>query len=295
MKLSLLYKIIKKIKKIKDILLPCQVEDFLLRKYFKGTFLSQVEFHLVDYCNLNCACCDHFSPLAPKKNVPVCDVISDFKKLKKIFDNVGKILILGGEPLLHPNLLEIFEPLKEIYPKSELVIITNGILLDSMNEDFWLALKKYNVTLSMTKYPIKVDYGKFLNKCLNMGIKSYFFNENKLKMYKMNLDYKAKNDKYAAYKLCWHKNCHFLRDSKLYLCTPAPNIGFLNKHFNLDFKLTKRDYIDLDKVKSATKINRIFSKPIDFCKYCSDKPLEWGEYSHSKKELSEWVKVESLK
>ena len=60
MKLSTQIKIIDFINKH----IPCFLDDFIARKIAKGTYLSQVEFHLVDHCNLNCAHCDHFTPLA---------------------------------------------------------------------------------------------------------------------------------------------------------------------------------------------------------------------------------------
>ena len=147
MKLHNFGRVVKSIKNISEILLPSRVQDFLTRALGAETFLSQVEFHLVDHCNLNCAHCDHFTPLSKPCFIPVEDILSDFKKLKRIFDNVGKIYILGGEPLLHPQLLELFSPLREIYPKSELIIITNGILLEKMGKDFWNALKEYKISL----------------------------------------------------------------------------------------------------------------------------------------------------
>ena len=291
MKISTTIKVLKILKNLSDKIIPYPFQDYLKRKFGCGTYLSQVEFHIVDHCNLNCAYCDHFTPLADKNFCKIEDIIEDFKKLKKIFDNIGKIFIVGGEPLLHPNLLDILEPLRNIYPKSEIVIITNGILLEKQDDNFFNALKKYNIALSMTHYPLKIDYEGWIKKLNDMGIKSYYFSLNRNKMKKQNLNLKGNNDKKEAFSKCWEKKCHFLRDGKLYICTPAPNIHFLNKYFNLDFKLKKKDYIDINKIKSASYINALFQKPIDFCRYCNDGEIEFEKYSISKKELSEWVKT----
>ncbi len=290
MKLSTLIKIINSIKNTTNKLLPYHFQDFLLRKLGKGTFLSQVEFHIVDHCNLNCAHCNHFTPLASENFCKIDDIISDFKKLKKIFDNIGKIFIVGGEPLLHPELIKILKPLRSIYPKSEIIIITNGILLDKQNEDFFKALKEHNIALSMTHYPIKVDYEGWIKKLDEMGIKAYYFSLDRNKMRKQNLDINGKSNKDKAFSMCHEKNCHFVRDGKLYICTPVPNICFLNKYFSVNFEVKKTDYIDLNKTKSASKINAIFKKPINFCKYCTDKEMEFDTYKISKREISEWVK-----
>ena len=125
--------------------------------------------------------------------------------------------------------------MRNLYPKSEILIITNGILLNKQNDDFWNALKESDITLSMTHYPIKVDYEAYIQKCRNMGIKARYFGLDRDKMQNMSLDVKGKRDKNKAYVRCTRKRCHFLRDGKLYLCTPVPNIRFLNKFFNLNF------------------------------------------------------------
>lgn len=286
MKLSTQIKIIDFINKH----IPCFLDDFIARKFAKGTYLSQVEFHLVDHCNLNCAHCDHFTPLAKEYFADIEDIVNDFKKLKKIFDNIGKIYIVGGEPLLHPDLLKIFNPLRTLYPKSEIIIITNGILLDKQKDEFWEKLKEYDIALSMTHYPLNIDYLGYIEKCKKLGIKAYYFSLNRDKMQKMDLDIKGSRNKKRAFLKCTRKKCHFLRDGKLYVCTPAPNIRFLNEYFNLNFKLDKTDYIDLEKIKSASKINKLFKRPIEFCKYCNDEDLSYDKYRISKKELSEWVK-----
>lgn len=290
MKITALIKLVKFIKNIYTTFIPYKMQDIISRCFFGGTYLSQVEFHVVDHCNLNCAHCDHFTPVSPEYFASVQEVVDDFKKLKKIFDKIGKIYILGGEPLLHPNINEFFEPLKSLYPEAELIVITNGILLNKMPDEFWNSLKKYDVALSMTQYPIKVDYEKYIKKCSELGIKSYFFSSERFSMQKMDLDYKGKQNKANAFKRCWRKQCHFVRDGKLYICTPIPNIKFLNEFFNIKFEVSKSDYIDLSKEKSAAKINKLFSKPVDFCRYCSDTETQFETYKNSQKKLSEWVR-----
>lgn len=289
MRLNTFIKIVKSVRFLYTNIVPFSIQDFIEKSFNNETYLSQVEFHLVDHCNLNCAYCDHFTPLAPKHFVNIDEIINDFKKLKKIFSHIGKIFILGGEPLLHPNLLEIFEPLKNIYPKSEIVIVTNGVLLNKMNENFWSALKSNQISLSMTKYPIKVDYEGYIEKCKELGIKSYLFSAERFSMQKMNLNIKGKSNKTKAFNRCWRKNCHFLRNSKLYVCPLVSNIKYLNDYFNLNFQIENKDYIDINKIKSPSKIKKLFTQPIPFCKYCSDKETPFANYNISKKEISEWI------
>lgn len=289
MKLSTLIKITKTIKN----LMPNVLSDYILKKN-KKRYLSQIEFHIVDHCNLNCAYCDHFTPLAPEWYADIDKILADFRQLKKIYDNIGKIYVLGGEPLLHPNLLEIFKPLKEIFPDSEVTLITNGILLEKQEEIFWKTLSENRISLSMTKYPIKIDYEKFLKKCDDYNIKSYFFAGERNEMYSIQLNHKGDTNIEQAFNRCTRKKCHFLRDGKLYLCTLTPNIPFLNNHFKLNFKIKNKDYIDIYKETSTTKINKFLKNPIPFCAYCPKSEWEKVQYKISKKEIEEWVDVSSL-
>ena len=113
-------------------------------------------------------------------------------------------------------------------------------------------------------------------------------------MNKLDLDYKGNYNPNQSYELCYKKNCHFLQNGKLYHCTLVPNIHFLNKYFDINFPVEKGDYIDLDKIKSPTKINRYLNNKIPFCKYCPDYYTEAMAHKISKKQLSEWVKTDTI-
>jgi len=292
-KLTSLYRLVKNIKKIYDSFIPFFMQDLILKKLNCRT-LSQIEFHIVDHCNLNCAHCDNFTPVSPEWYADVDKVINDFKQLSKIYNNIENIYILGGEPLLHPNLLDFMEPLRNIYPKANIVLLSNGLLLSKQQDSFWDCLKKYNISLSMTKYPINVDYDAILKKCENLGIKSFLFAAERFGMYDIKLNYKGASNVNCSYEICSRKKCHVLRDGKLYHCTFVPNIKFINEYFNLDFKVENSDYIDIYKETSISKINKFLSKSIPFCRYCPEKMPNCVEYSHSKKEITEWVDETTL-
>ena len=85
-------------------------------KIFLGVSLKkpleslQFEVHLVEHCNLNCAGCDNFSSLANPKFLSANEFESDLVRLKDLFgDNCQRIYLMGGEPLLHPELVKFLE------------------------------------------------------------------------------------------------------------------------------------------------------------------------------------------
>jgi len=60
---------------------------------------------------------------------------------------------MGGEPLLHPNICEFLYIARKNFPKTDIRLVTNGLLLKKMPEHFWVALRLTNVKVDMSKYP----------------------------------------------------------------------------------------------------------------------------------------------
>ncbi|MDR0723938.1 MAG: 4Fe-4S cluster-binding domain-containing protein, partial [Endomicrobium sp.] len=68
------------------------------------------EIHVTDHCNLNCKSCSHFSPLAQERYLDLNQFQNDCKRLALLTNGkLEDIIFLGGEPLLHPNLGDIFK------------------------------------------------------------------------------------------------------------------------------------------------------------------------------------------
>jgi MoaA/NifB/PqqE/SkfB family radical SAM enzyme len=96
-----------------------------INAFFNKRFYT-LELEIIEKCNLNCTYC---YPHSSKKS----GKIISFDKLKEIIDNAVKIdikeiVLLGGEPLLHPNWSEILIYAKEKGIKRN-ILYTNGSLI----------------------------------------------------------------------------------------------------------------------------------------------------------------------
>ena len=67
--------------------------------------LFGVEYNLTEHCNLSCYQCDHASPLMPKKFASLADFERDIRAFAEAA-HVEEFRLVGGEPLLHAELLE---------------------------------------------------------------------------------------------------------------------------------------------------------------------------------------------
>ena len=281
--------IIKKLKKIK----------FNIKKYF---VLNKLSFHfcvyLTEHCNLNCQMCNTFSPLAKPKFYSINDYEKDCKQLSKIFRNrTHKIFLMGGEPLLHPDVSEFMKISRKYFPlkKTKIEILTNAILLLSMPESFWTNCKKYNIEIAISKYPINIDYEKIEEKAKEYDIQiSYhkgFVGEIERKSYNYKLDEKGQQDINNAYR-CYSGSVSVLKYGKLYKCPICSNIDIFNTYFNKHFNTCEKDYIDLSKKYSANDILLFLYKPSPFCRYCIipyrkiPNVIDWN---YSKKDIKEWT------
>ena len=116
--------------------------------------LPYLEFHVVDHCNLNCKGCVHFSPLVKTKKFADFEIVKrDFLQLKKLVSYIDKIHILGGEPLLNEELDEYLYLVRDVYPYSEISVVTNGLLLSQMQKKVVDALKDTGAQIRISMYP----------------------------------------------------------------------------------------------------------------------------------------------
>jgi len=119
-------------------------QRFYLQKIDNRFFF---EVQLADHCNLNCASCSHFSPIADEHFLDVDTYKKDCARFAELAGKyVRRIHLMGGEPLLHKNIVDIIEITRSNFKKSIIIIVTNGILLDRMGGNFGMPVKK--ITLS---------------------------------------------------------------------------------------------------------------------------------------------------
>ena len=108
---------------------------------------------LVEHCNLRCCGCDHFAPLAEQEFADLDAFENDFARLSYLVDGKAeKIGLMGGEPLLHPQVKDFLYIARRHFRKTKIRIVTNGVLLLNKKEDFWKACRDNNIIVEVTKY-----------------------------------------------------------------------------------------------------------------------------------------------
>lgn len=105
-------------------------------------------YEVTRHCNLRCARCDRVSPWMPETFASVDEFRRDFDALSAVMD-LDALVISGGEPLLHPELVEFFRLVRSRKYARGIVVLTNGILLHRFTEEMWRLVD----AVEITRYP----------------------------------------------------------------------------------------------------------------------------------------------
>lgn len=278
-------------------ILLCEIAE--LKKQIKKTLpqkqLNILAMDLNAHCNLRCQSCDHFSPLAKEEYYDINQFERDIKRSSELFGNNGiqRFVLEGGECLLNKNLFEYIRILRQYFPSTCANITTNGILLPAQKKEFWQNLKKYNIGIYYTRYPININYEKIENMAKEYSVNLFCANPHeKVKTsYKPPLDLEGKQDERESFLNCYHaNNTVALKNGKIYPCTIAPYIDRFNNYFNKNLELTEKDGIDIFRAETADEILEFLARPIPFCRYCRTKERTSGhKWVISKKSIEEWT------
>ncbi len=257
--------------------------------------LEKIDIHITDHCNLNCRSCTHFSPLADEYFLDIDDFVRDINRLSKILNReLKQMFLLGGEPLLHKELIDFFPVARMSFPNTQLIIITNGILLLNQEPRFWKACRRYNIHIWVSKYDLNLDFNLMSARAKEYGVTLGFTssrrNEDDSKYWgKWTIDPQGKQYYIDSFAHCTIRNCVALKKGKLYTCPISAHIEYFNKQFNTNLNISEYDYVDIYKVESKEALLNALVKPIPFCRFCNTKEYKEGIWAPSKKEISEWV------
>jgi MoaA/NifB/PqqE/SkfB family radical SAM enzyme len=251
--------------------------------------------YAVQHCNLNCKCCTAFSPIADKSFLNIESYKQDMAKLAELTGHrLSCFYVTGGEPLLHPQITEIFSAARKYFPETEIYFMTNGLLLLKMSNDFWENLSKNRIMINLSRYPIPINTDKIQEKAKSYNVTFDYVGGSDVpvkSMWKYPLDINGGQPLKRSYDICTQINrCVTMKDGLIYPCNTIAGIEHFNKYFNKNLKVTAGDVLELHKARDINEVYEFLYTPKPFCKYCNRQGVEFGiEYGNSKKDIGEWT------
>ena len=239
-----------------------------------------ISYHLVDHCNLNCSGCNHFSPLAQKRFADIDKFEKNLLRLNSLI-NITELNLMGGEPLLHPQINDFIKIARKYLPSTKIDIKTNGILLNKMQDSFYESCIKYDINLYITNYLNKNFYRLKNINCDIIDKDKFYFNYiSKTK----NNNTKCNNPGFNNYYNC----CSQLNENgDFHFCGYSANIHFYNEYYKYDIPVIKdKDYFNIYETNlSFIDIIKLYYSKRPFCSYCTNHILgDWHKFNN----IDEW-------
>ena len=247
--------------------------------------LTYLELHLTDHCNLNCRACDHYCPVAPPQYADLPQYLRDLRRLRQLFRNIRRIRLLGGEPLLHPDPASFLRATRDVFARTRIRFVTNGILLPKASQEFWQACRETRTAIEVTVYPpLRDRVAQLRSLCEAGGVDLRTTDRD---MFHSHTNLQGDSDKQRAFDICRQKYyTPFLQGGRLYACPTPALVRYFNQRFH--HAIAADAGIDIHcPHASGAAILRQLDQPMETCKWCSYDfvPFPW---STSTRRLEEW-------
>jgi len=252
--------------------------SLFLTEFKERNELETIEFHVTDHCNLNCRFCSMFAGLVREKTFPDLNIFKrDILQLKRFFNHVKRIRIIGGEPLLNPELGKYLNFVRQVYPYSLIKVITNGILVKSISEDLLEIIRANNIHITVTYYPCILEKIDSICSFLKENGIMHDISPMTTRFQKI-YDFQGRGDADYNYETCyWKSGCATLKEGKIAACFVPFVLPIASQVFSFDYQ--QSGLTDLyEEGLTASKIRERLETAFDTCRFCAHRGVfdHWG-------------------
>lgn len=230
-----------------------------------------LEAHATDHCNLRCVHCCTISPQAPRW-------LLDPRELERDLALAARVLrpaifkLTGGEPLLHPGLLELLEVARASGISPQLSLTTNGWLLERQPEVLFERLDRLTLSWYSSAPLPEAAVQRVEARCREHGV---VLTVKRIERFaRMDppaaLDEEQTRTVHAA---CWLRvRCHMVRAGRFYCCTRPPHLERSLAERGLAVRLARQDGVELQGSPDAL-LTRLLAyleqpEPLRSCRFC---------------------------
>lgn len=250
--------------------------------------LPYIEFDATRKCNLNCRACSHFSNLIGENiTYSLTQLENDMSRLAELFFNINYIHIVGGEPFLCKDLGTMIKIIREKFPKSNVEIVSNGLLIPTIDRGLLQVIKANNVRVLITMYePTKRIISKIENTLNQYDVQwdAFGFDRDEFIKY---LGTKGDSNPKESIDKCLFNKCTTLIPGHIAMCSASAFVGELNRVYGTEFP--EENGIDIYEAKSGEQILDYLKRPVKLCAFCTNaQKTEWG-HGKGNAQLSDWI------
>ena len=228
-----------------------------------------LEYHVTDHCNLRCDHCCSYSPILKKWCADPVQFEKDLLLVRRVVEPQF-VKIVGGEPLLHPELETLLSIAHRLKVGPRIQLTTNALLIKNLSAKSWDCLQMISVSL----YP---------EPALPKDLIRYIAHEAAVR--KIEVSWKVQ-DKFTCldrtekataveatdtFADCWIRHrCNTIKNGRFYSCTRPQYV----QKFALDGPKFQADGVAVDDPDAAALAQRIQAhltqtEPLHSCFLCN--------------------------
>lgn len=237
----------------------------------KSKKLNDLAITLGSVCTLKCKNCIEAVPYCKEKGFEKKDeILMDLVTVASACDFISVLEVVGGEPLLHPELGEIINGILKIENIGSIALFTNGTV--SPNKELLEVLSNERIEVYISNYDkfISAEQRTKVRNTIEAFKKNNIQyvvgkNTNWLECAGFKYQNRDKEKLVNSYKDCYLRNCHRMYRGTIYVCP----YQFAGVRLG---KLRRNNVIQIydEKESLESKLENISRfEYIEACKYCS--------------------------
>ncbi len=251
----------------KDVLLYCNHGYSMQRN--DGVWWEKIDVIITNYCTLRCKDCCTLTPYVSaehKKHFPLQELKESLFALNETIDGTANLDIIGGEPLLYPELSELIYYIHGLSNFYQIMVDTNGTIMPNRNviealaaSDAMVHITDYG-EVSAKKYEVlsELEKNNILVSCRRPDMLGWH-------------DYGEIYDRGSGdrqWKKCEAKDCPTVYNGKFHVC--SRDARYIERNM---YTPVKGEYVDLNdqNLTSRRRIMKNLQKrdsAISGCRFC---------------------------
>lgn len=242
--------------------------------------IVHLDANIAEHCNFSCTACSHLSPLHKAWFMEVDDLERDLMALKPIL-SVRNLNLVGGEPLLHPGLIDFMKMAKRVRIDKQAHVITNGSHLGRMPEEFWKELEFLKISVYARLSNALLELAKAKSREYGFGLEATEFKNFYLQL-------TPPSDGSSFHSCPWKNDCYTVHKGHFTLCPQST--FFPRTLMNLP---EHTDGLPLDGITEealSSFINR--KEPLKSCTICTGSRAKSIPWKESKRD--QWITEASV-
>ena len=229
-------------------------------------FVYSLEVNAVDHCNLRCRQCAHMSP-AYQEAFRTPEQLSRVlgRTAEAVYANT--LSVLGGEPLLHPNLAEVLDACRASGISRHIYVTTNGVLAREQPKSLWKHMDF--VVISVHGGGLSLEEARALADELSPHVIARVVKDTFRQIFLP--DALSDDDTDYVWRTCEQAHemrCHFVHAGKYYRCPPQ---RFIHERLaDATGAQIQDDGLDLSGPNLFDRLTRYLQRTdaLEACRYC---------------------------